>query len=139
MGELVDRDQEHLHLLRLSYFIMAGVAGFFTLFMLLYIGIGWVLASGVFPSSSSSHDDPRFVGEIFLCVGLVLFLSGLAITFLNYWAGRSLGECRRRTFCLVMAVLSCLNIPFGTAVGILTFIVLDRPSVRALFEPPRAV
>jgi len=29
--------------------------------------------------------------------------------------------------------------PFGTAIGICTFIVLSRPSVRALFEPQTTI
>jgi len=32
VGEPVDRDQEHLNLLKLSFYIMAGVIGFSSLF-----------------------------------------------------------------------------------------------------------
>ena len=32
MGELIDRDQEHLNLLKWGYYVMAGMTGFFSLF-----------------------------------------------------------------------------------------------------------
>jgi hypothetical protein len=40
MAEMVDRDQEHLRLLKLGYYILAGMTCFFSLFALLYAGIG---------------------------------------------------------------------------------------------------
>jgi hypothetical protein len=36
-------------------------------------------------------------------------------------------------FCLVMAGIACIFMPFGTALGVLTIIVLMRDSVRELF------
>jgi hypothetical protein len=136
MGELVERDAEHLRLLSLGFYIMAGMAGFFSLFSLIYIGLGGVFASGVIPPNPNDSGSPRVVGLVFLGVGLLILLIGLALTFLTFWVGRSLKERRRRTFCLVMAGLSCLQIPWGTAIGICTILVLSRPSVKAMFEPP---
>jgi hypothetical protein len=46
----------------------------------------------------------------------------------------SLGTRRRRTLCLVTAGLTCASFPLGTALGIFTFIVLSRPTVKTLFE-----
>ena len=36
--------------------------------------------------------------------------------------------------CQITAGLSCLEIPYGTVLGALTFVVLARPSVAALFR-----
>jgi ABC-type branched-subunit amino acid transport system permease subunit len=138
MGELVDRDQEHLDLLKLSYYIMAGTTGFFSLFALIYIGLGALFAAGVMPSTRGNPSDPRFLGLMFLSIGLVVLIIGLTITFLTYWAGRCLRDRRHRTFCVIIACLSCLHVPFGTAIGVCTIIVLGRPSVQALFEAPPA-
>ena len=138
MGELVDRDQEHLDLLKLSYYILAGTTGFFSLFALIYIGLGALIASGVMSPMPGNPSDPRLMGLIFLFIGLAVLLVGLTITFLTYWAGRCLRDRRHRTFCIFIACLCCLHLPFGTAIGVCTFIVLGRPSVRALFEGPAA-
>jgi hypothetical protein len=36
--------------------------------------------------------------------------------------------------CMVTAGISCLGIPYGTVLGIFTFLVLSRPSAIALFD-----
>ena len=135
MGELVDRDVEHLRLLEWAYYIMAGVTGLFSLLALLYIGLGAAFASGAIPDKSSSG-DPRIVGLIFLIVGVVALVIGLASALLLYLAGRYLRNRRHRIFCIVVAVLCCLQFPWGTVIGVWTIVALNRPSARALFEPP---
>src|SRR5271157_1075744 len=49
MGELVDRDQEHLFLLKLGHYILSGATAFISLFALFYVGLGAVLTPVVFP------------------------------------------------------------------------------------------
>ena len=76
---------------------------------------------------------------IFLGIGVAFLVLGLGVTLLTYLVGRYLRDRRHRTFCLVMAGLSCLQIPWGTAIGICTISVLNRPSVKVLFEAPRTL
>src|SRR5690349_18062598 len=128
MGELVDRDDEHLRLLKMGYYIMAGMMGFFSLFSLLYIFLGGLFASGAVPVKEASRDDPRLMGFIFLGLGVGVLFVGLTATFLTFLTGRSLRDRRRHMFCLIIAALSCLQIPWGTAIGVCTFMVLNRPS-----------
>jgi hypothetical protein len=135
MAEMVDRDQEHLRLLKIGYYVLAGMTLFFSLFGLLYAGLGGLLFSGVFPKAADPKNDPRFVGLMFLGLGLVFFVLGLAMATLFFVTGRSLGNHRRRTFCLVIAGVSCLYIPWGTAMGVCTILVLIRPEVKNMFEP----
>ena len=49
------------------------------------------------------------------------------------FAARYLQEHRRYMFCLIVAGLECVFMPFGTVLGVFTIIVLLRPSVRQLF------
>jgi hypothetical protein len=134
MGQLVDRDQEHLKLLMWAYYIWAGTIGFFSLFALLYVGIGAMLVSGAFPQPSNSANDPRLAGLIFAGIGFAVLIVGLTFGFLTFFAGRSIRDRRRRIFCLILAGLNCLQVPFGTAMGVCTIIVLNRPEVKLLFE-----
>ena len=135
MGELVDRDQEHLRLLMLGYYINAGFCGFFSLFSLVYMAIGVLAASGALSGRSSSSDNPRVVGLIFLGIGFLFLAMALGGAWLNYFTARSLKLHRHRTFCLIIGGLSCLQMPWGTVIGVCTILVLSRPSVRMLFEP----
>jgi hypothetical protein len=144
MPEEIDRqsiiDEEHLKLLSLGYMISAGVAAFLSLFGLLYVFIGIVMSIALShaPASTGSSGEapPAFVGLIFAGVGFVLFLFAAGVAFLRFWAAHSIKRRKSRTFCMVIAALGCLEFPYGTALGILTFIVLGRPSVVKQFNAP---
>jgi len=59
LGELVDRDQEHLRLLQLAYYILAGITAFFSLFSLLSIVMGGIVAFAEFPKQPGAAEAPR--------------------------------------------------------------------------------
>ena len=42
------------------------------------------------------------------------------------------GPADHYLYCLVVAAVECMLVPFGTVLGVLTIIVLNRPSVKAL-------
>ncbi len=63
-------------------------------------------------------------------MGVVLF-AGLV---LNVLSGLFLWQRRHRVYSIVTAGLDCLQIPFGTALGVFTLLVLSRDSVRQLYE-----
>ncbi len=44
------------------------------------------------------------------------------------------GEELHYTYCLVVAALECLFMPFGTILGVFTIVVLMRHPLKALFE-----
>ena len=54
------------------------------------------------------------------------------------FAGRSLQQRTRYLYCLVMAGVECIFMPFGTVLGVFTIIVLMRDSVKPLFGRPAA-
>jgi hypothetical protein len=75
----------------------------------------------------------NLVGWMFMLMGGAFVLGGWALGFAMIYAGRCLKKRERYTFCLVVAAISCLNMPVGTALGVFTIIVLMRPSVKELF------
>lgn len=135
MGQLVDRDEEHLRLLMWAHYIWAGTIGLFSLFALFYLGIGAMIASGAFPEPRNAPNDPRVAGLFFVGIGSVFLILGLTFAALAFFAGRSLRDRRRRIFSLVFAGLNCLQVPFGTVMGVCTINVLNRDSIKALFAP----
>jgi len=60
-----------------------------------------------------------------------IFLFGM---LLNVLSAVFLWQRRRRVFSFVVGGLNCLQIPFGTALGVFTIIVLSRDSVRELYS-----
>ena len=124
-------DAEHIRLLRIGYFISAGQTAFLIPFGLMYAGMGFFTAS--FAPSSGAH-GMSWVSWIFGIFGGVFAVLGVVFTALKVLTAIRLKERRSRVLCMVTAGISCLEVPYGTALGVMTFIVLSRPSVRQLFD-----
>ena len=135
------QDAEHVRLLAIFHYIVAGLAALFSLLPLLYTTIGAVFIFAARHGTPKPGEElpPEFLGWIFLVVGLLLFLLGIAIAICILIAGRCLSRCKHYTFALVMACIECLFVPFGTILGVFTIIALSRESVKTLFsttQPP---
>ncbi len=103
----MNNDKEHLRLLAIFHYVVAGLAAVFSFFPLLYTTVGAIF---IF---AARHGTPKPGEEL---------------------AGRSLSSHKHYTFALVIACIECLFIPFGTILGVFTIIVLSRQSVRGLFS-----
>lgn len=141
MPEEIDRqsiiDDEHLRLLSIGYMVSAAIGAFFALFGALYMVIGVIMTfalAHVPASGKAGEPPPAFIGWIFAGMGLVFFLLGGSIAFARFWAGRCVKRRKSRTYCMVIAAIGCLEFPYGTALGVLSFMVLGRPSVVKQFE-----
>ena len=127
-------DVEHLRLLAIFHFVVAGVAALFACFPLIHLCIGIAIVTGAFPGGNGGNAMPPFVGWFFILFASFAITIGWAFAICLTFAGRSLQQHRRRIFCIVVAALACTFFPFGTVLGVLTIIVLCRPSVKDLFE-----
>ncbi|HXN50153.1 MAG TPA: hypothetical protein VN893_26120 [Bryobacteraceae bacterium] len=138
MGELVDKDTEHLRLLTLFYYVNAGINALFSCFALMYVVMGAVLLASPTVFGAGGDGPPAIVGFIFTALGAVLLLLGLGFSACLALTGRFLAQRRHRLFCQVIAGINCLFLPYGTVLGVFTFMVLTRPSAQALFAgaPP---
>jgi hypothetical protein len=134
-GETLRRDREHLNLLSIFYFILAGLQLFGVFFGLLYAVIGGVVLTVGAVAEAQEGIAAVIVGAVFIVLGVVALVLGLAYAYLLYLTGRSLRDCRRRTLCFVVAILLCvLGGIIGIVLGIFTIIVLSRESVQELFK-----
>jgi len=127
----MSQDQEHLKLLSIFHYVVGGLAALFSMFPVLHLVIGLGLATGSFEEA-----DPmaQTMGWFFTVFAGGMILAGLGFACCLVLAGRSLARRRNYTFCLVMAGVSCMFMPFGTVLGVFTIIILVRDSVKALFE-----
>jgi hypothetical protein len=90
------------------------------------------------PHGQQGAPVPTGVGVLFVAIGSFAVLLGWTMAALTAFAGRSLTRRRRYTFCLVIAGLLCLWMPFGTILGVFTLVTLTKAPVRAQFEGQRA-
>ena len=108
----MNRDTEHLRLLAIFHYVAAGLAAFFSFFPLLYATIGgiFIFVSRHGTPKPGEELPPEFVGWIFVGLGLVLFLLGIAMAICILIAGRCLSRRKAYSFALVVACIECLFI-----------------------------
>jgi len=133
----MNQDREHLRLLAIFHYVVAGLAAVFSFFPLLYTTVGAIFIFAARHGTAKPGEElpPEFLGWLFAVVGLLLFSLGIAMAICILLAGRCLSRNRHYTFALVMVCIECLFIPFGTVLGVFTIIILSRESVRELFSP----
>jgi len=88
--------------------------------------------------NNAASKDRHVFGWIFIPLGALFFLAGLAMAICILLAGRSLSGRKRSWFAFVVSCTECLFFPFGTILGVFTSIVLSRDSVKALFSAETA-
>lgn len=137
------QDEEHLRLLSIFHYVVGGLTALFACIFLLHLGMGitMLVAPEQF-TGGKGPPPPHFVGWMFTAMGGGLFLLGEALAACMILAGRALARRRRHTFVFVIACIECIQMPFGTVLGVFTILVLSRPTVKALFaahHPPAVI
>jgi len=134
----VDKDASDLKTLSIFWYIVAGLQALGSCIFLLYIlfGLFFMVVGGA--AGASSNEPGTAVpaigfGAFFMCMGLIPMALILTLAYLNYTVAKSLPARKNLTLCYVMAAIICMGVPVGTVLGIFTFIILNRPSVKATF------
>lgn len=102
------------------------------MFPLIHLAIGIGMVTGSF-ASASKDPSAHLMGWFFIAFAGVWMICGAAFAVCLFIAARCLSRHTRYVFCLVMAGIECIFMPFGTVLGIFTIIVLLRESVKTLF------
>jgi hypothetical protein len=134
---LMDQDTEHLRLLAIFHYVVAGLTAFFSCFGLFHLIFGLVMLF-----SPDSFADPRHaqppppaaIGLMFTLIGGFFVFGGWGLAAVVFLAGRYLARRKHYLFCLIIAGLMCMMMPFGTILGVFTIVVLMRPSVKQMFS-----
>ena len=128
----MEKDLEHLRLLAIFHYVVAGFSALFSLVPIIHLALGIALVSG---SLSNSKDEPlsTAMGWFFIIFATVWIVSGLALSVCLVVSGKFLVAHKHYLYCLVLAGLACAFMPFGTVLGVFTIVVLQRDSVKLLF------
>ena len=134
----MSQNEEHLRVLAICHYVLAGLTALFALFPIghLIIGLIFILSPGSLEGEGEA--PPAFIGWFFVIFAAVFITLGWTLAAFILAAGRCLARRRRHLFCLVMGGIECLCMPLGTVLGVFTILVLSRESVKALFTPPAA-
>lgn len=141
-------DRDHLNLLAIFHFVFAGLA----LVGIAFLVMHYLILSTVFSNPEMWQPKPGSAGApaqpmpfhpkeffavfkwFYLFFGILLALAAAC----NVVSGLFIRWRQHRTFSLVIGGLNCLQIPFGTVLGVFTIVVLARESVQELYQnnPP---
>jgi len=130
------QDAEHMKMLSIFYYVFGGLSCFGSLFGAFYIVMGTVFSRILAKSaaSSSGGTPPAEMGWIFIAIGIFITIACIIMGVGSILTGRWISARKNKTFCLIVAGISCLSVPFGTVLGVFTFLILSRPTVVVLFE-----
>jgi hypothetical protein len=127
------RDQDHIKLLAIFHFVFAGMG----LLGIGFLGVHYAIMQTVFSRpemfKSPQQMPPQQVLHLFVFFYLGMGFVFLTAMALNVVSGLFLLKKRSRIYSMVIAGLNCLQIPFGTTLGVFTLVVLSRDSVRRLY------
>ncbi|MFB0552933.1 MAG: hypothetical protein ACETWQ_06410 [Phycisphaerae bacterium] len=126
-------DEQYLKLLSVFHYVVGGLAACFACIPIIHLSIGIAMLVGAI------DDAPEFLGALLVLIAMFTMLIGWTLAVCIIIAGRCLAKRKRYMFCLVMAAISCVFMPFGTVLGVFTIIVLMRPSVKELFAVNKAL
>lgn len=134
----MDERLQHLRILSIFHYVVGGLAALFACIPLIHFSLGLGMTAGWFPPEGSGEPIPRFIGILLMVFAGGAVLLGWIFALCTILAGWYLAERRHYTYCLVMAGVECIFMPFGTVLGVFTIVLLSRPAVRSLFEgePP---
>jgi hypothetical protein len=127
-------DNEHLKLLSIFHYVLGGLMALFACFPIIHVAMGlfFILAPEKF--GPGSQQPPAFMGWFFVIMGGFFILVGWTLAILILLAGRFIARRTRYTYCFVVACVECIFMPVGTVLGVFSILVLNRPTVKALFS-----
>ena len=129
-------DADHLKLLSIFHFVGAVFALMGILFLLAhYAMMHTILGHGETWRNSRQSAPPVEIFAILQWFYLVMAVWLIGSGVLNVISGFCLRAKKHRTFSMIVAAINCLHMPLGTVLGVFTFIVLMRDSVREAYDP----
>jgi hypothetical protein len=134
----MNQDLEHLRLLSIFHYVVGGLAALFACFPILHLIMGVVFILLSARPHAKGDAPPAFVGWLIVSFASLMILIGWSIAACIVTAGRFLFRRKHYMFCMVVAGIECLFMPFGTVLGVFTIIVLARESVRQMFIADQA-
>jgi len=124
------KDTTQLDLLSIFHNLVAALWVVVALFPTIYLGTGVEIVEGRFAGVEDLTTSFGWTVILWATASVVLSLVMAALTFIAGWR---LSQRRARSFCMTVAAINCFFFPFGTVVGIVTILVLNRPAVREAF------
>lgn len=133
---MTGEDARQLDLLAVFHYVVGGIMALFSCMPFLHVFMGLAMVTGSFFEGTDGSAPPPAFGWMFVVMGSAFILFGWAVSICIIVAGRKLQQRKSRLYCMVVAGLECMFMPFGTVLGVFTLILLNRESVRQAYGHP---
>lgn len=128
---------EHLRLLGLFHLVVAAIAFLFSLIPLLQLLPAAALLGGAL--AGPEHEvGAALAGGLWVATASTLLLASWLVVCGLILSGTFLRRHRHYAFCLVASAIVFFIVPLGTVLAVVSWIVLLRPEVKALFAESEA-
>ena len=133
-----NEDAKQLDLLATFHYVVGGIMALFSCMPFMHVCMGIMMISGKFFGEAEGSPPPPGFGWMFVIMGSVFILIGWTISICIIIAGRKLRQRKNRMFCMVVAGIECMFMPFGTVLGVFTIIALNKDSIKETYgdHPP---
>lgn len=134
-GHQASIDAKQLKLLMVFHWVFTGLLTIGLMMVVLhYLLMGYIMDNPEMWEESQAGPPPEEFFAVFkyvyLAMGLIVLMSGLS----NALSARFIQARKHRTFSLIISGANCLMFPFGTVLGVFTFVVLLRDSVARIYD-----
>ncbi|RII25328.1 MAG: hypothetical protein CXR31_14110 [Geobacter sp.] len=131
---MANDDSKNLDLLSTFHYVVAGITALFSCMPFIHVFIGIATLTGKVITCDKNAGPPEALfGWLFIIMGSVFILLGWSLAVCMFIAGKKLKSRKSRMFCVVIAAIECMFMPFGTVLGVFTLILLNKDSVKELF------
>jgi len=127
-------DNEHLNLLSLFHLISGIFTLVYSVFMALYFGfVTFILNMGNKLNAANSDFPFEFMNAIMFVFTIVLFIA-IILGVAKIFCSKFIKQKTNRVFCIVICCIECFSFPYGTLLGVLSIMVLNRNSVKEIYN-----
>lgn len=130
-------DGEHLKLLSLFHYIKGALtiltSSFFILHFVMFAIFSRLAENPEFAGEEFGSEFPAALFTIFAILFGAFIVLGIAFGILQIMSGIFMKKRKNRMFSFIIAIFELIFIPYGTILGVLTIIVLQRESVKNVY------
>ncbi|QBG45927.1 hypothetical protein EGM51_00310 [Verrucomicrobia bacterium S94] len=128
-------EAKQLNILAVFHYVAGGITALFSCIPFIHVFMGLAIISGKFFEETDGNPPPAQIGWLFVIMGSIFILTGWLTAISMIVAGRKLSQRKNRMYCMVIAGIECMFMPFGTVLGVFTLIALNKESIRDAFQP----
>ena len=130
-------DGEHLKLLSVFHYVKGALtiltSSFFIFHFIFFALFSTLAANPEFAGEEFGSEFPAAIFTVFTILFGVFILLGIIFGILQIMSGVFIKKRKNRIFSFIIAIVELIFIPYGTILGVLTIIVLQRDSVKNLY------